>query len=471
MAMIALLFPVVAFAQSTATIVEMQRLLTSLKAQLASLQQQRAAQSNAEAISVTITRPLTLGAKGPDVTALQQFLKYKGHFNGYPTGYFGPLTRQAVAAFQSANGLEPVGHVGPQTRRLLIGTVASAAQASASVPASGGQMFVRALDLGSRGDDVTALQHFLKSKRYINFEPTGYYGSLTHEAVKQFQQANDVEAVGTVGPKTRALLNSLSDTLLKNTAAVSTNTSRVSGAPQGASNVGGGGGSSPAVGNTHASSDNGGTTAVAPAVTPSSISSNNNGIPAVTPADVTPPSTPANLAATAISSSRIDLTWTASTDNVGVTGYKIFRDAVQIGTSTNASYSDVSLTASTVYNYTVAGFDASGNMSAQSSASVAITRDVAPAAIATGSRVIATANLSVRSDAGINKASVGNQPVGAKGTVIAGPMSADGYTWWKINYDTEVDGWSIADYLVALTPASSPAVGTSGHSLLIASAQ
>ena len=81
------------------------------------------------------------------------------------------------------------------------------------------------------------------------------------------------------------------------------------------------------------------------------------------PEDTTPPSTPTNLTATAVSSSQINLTWTASTDNVAVTGYKIYRDGSQITTITGTSYSNTGLTAETTYTYTVSAYDAAGNES------------------------------------------------------------------------------------------------------------
>src|SRR6185436_12504569 len=58
------------------------------------------------------------------------------------------------------------------------------------------------------------------------------------------------------------------------------------------------------------------------------------------PADTASPSTPAGLSATAVSASQINLSWTASNDNVGVTGYRIFRNGAQINTSSSNSYSD-----------------------------------------------------------------------------------------------------------------------------------
>jgi chitodextrinase len=91
-------------------------------------------------------------------------------------------------------------------------------------------------------------------------------------------------------------------------------------------------------------------------------------------ADTTPPTVPTGLSATALSSSQISLTWTASTDNVGVTGYNVFRGGVKIGTSATTSYIDNGLTASTSYTYNVSAFDAAGNTSAQSGAASATTQ-------------------------------------------------------------------------------------------------
>ena len=82
--------------------------------------------------------------------------------------------------------------------------------------------------------------------------------------------------------------------------------------------------------------------------------------------DTTPPSVPSGLSATAQSSTQILLTWNASTDNVGVAGYRIYRAGVQVGTSTATSFTDSSLTAATTYSYSVAAYDAAGNVSAQS---------------------------------------------------------------------------------------------------------
>ena len=91
--------------------------------------------------------------------------------------------------------------------------------------------------------------------------------------------------------------------------------------------------------------------------------------------DTTAPSVPANLTATAVFNTQINLSWSASTDNVGVSGYKIFRNNIQTGTSTTTSFSDMGLAASTTYSYTVSAFDAAGNESARSSPVTATTLD------------------------------------------------------------------------------------------------
>ena len=71
--------------------------------------------------------------------------------------------------------------------------------------------FVTSLSLGSRGDAVTALQALLALDTSIYPEGliTGYFGKTTEKALKRLQKENDLEQVGHVGPKTRALLNKL----------------------------------------------------------------------------------------------------------------------------------------------------------------------------------------------------------------------------------------------------------------------
>jgi chitodextrinase len=84
--------------------------------------------------------------------------------------------------------------------------------------------------------------------------------------------------------------------------------------------------------------------------------------------DTTAPSQPTGLQYTALSTAAVSLAWTASTDNIGVAGYYVYRDGVQISQPATNSYQDVSLSPSTNYSYQVAAYDAAGNVSTRSSA-------------------------------------------------------------------------------------------------------
>jgi chitodextrinase len=100
----------------------------------------------------------------------------------------------------------------------------------------------------------------------------------------------------------------------------------------------------------------------------------------VGPPDTTDPSVPSGVSATAATYSQVTLTWTAATDNVGVTGYRIFRcqgtgctPTALVATTGTTSYADTELLANTRYGYAVAAVDASGNVSALSTAASAVT--------------------------------------------------------------------------------------------------
>jgi hypothetical protein len=83
----------------------------------------------------------------------------------------------------------------------------------------------------------------------------------------------------------------------------------------------------------------------------------------VTVNDTTPPSTPTNFRTTSTLPKGIVLAWTASTDNVAVTGYQIRRGGTLITTTTSLTYTDSGLTPSTSYTYTATAIDAAGNAS------------------------------------------------------------------------------------------------------------
>nr|ABM54818.1 thermolysin metallopeptidase precursor [Flavobacterium columnare] len=84
--------------------------------------------------------------------------------------------------------------------------------------------------------------------------------------------------------------------------------------------------------------------------------------------DTTAPTTPTNLVASGTTSTSTTLSWTASTDNVGVTGYNIYNGTTLLASSSTTSATVSGLTASTTYNFTVKAKDAAGNLSVASNA-------------------------------------------------------------------------------------------------------
>ena len=153
--------------------------------------------------------------------------------------------------------------------------------------------------------------------------------------------------------------------------------------------------------------------------------------------DTQAPTVPTGLAAAAVGSSRIKLSWTAATDNVGVANYIVYRNAVQAAAPAGASYTDSGLAASTVYSYTVSACDAAGNCSAASSAAGATT-DFSPKwTFATGNAVYSS------------------PAIAADGTVYVG--SDDGNL-----YAVNPNGSQKWMYAANFPVTSSPAIGADG---------
>lgn len=103
--------------------------------------------------------------------------------------------------------------------------------------------------------------------------------------------------------------------------------------------------------------------------------------------DTTAPTAPTNLAGTP-GDTMASLLWTASTDNVGVTGYRVFRNGTQVGTPTGTTFTDTGLTNGTAYTYTVKAIDAAGNLSAASNAVSVTPQAAAPPPSGTYSHVV-----------------------------------------------------------------------------------
>ena len=254
--------------------------------------------------------------------------------------------------------------------------------------------FTRSLRKGESSEEVRQLQEFLKQFPDIYPEGlvTGFFGSLTETAVKRFQEKQGIESIGIVGPKTRERLNEFSVSTIPAIPAmpaipgVSPAVPAIPASPslpfQPASVsqpvV-------PAIPATPAIPAVPGVSSAIPAIpaTPAQPVSSTASV-SYTPTPTPTPSaasTPTNLSVTAPSTNGIILNWTSS--NVGVSGYRIYRNGIIIASATMTTgtlysvdtgtlyYVDSGGSPLTTYTYTVAAYDAAGNTSAQSnSASV-----------------------------------------------------------------------------------------------------
>jgi chitodextrinase len=121
-----------------------------------------------------------------------------------------------------------------------------------------------------------------------------------------------------------------------------------------------------------------------PSQVPSAYDATYRGYLANGSVETTAPTTPTSPSATNAGVTAIDLSWTASTDNVGVAGYLIYRGGVLVKTTegTGTTFDDVGLSAGTNYTYKIAAFDGAGNTSAQTS-SVNATTSAAPSPVPT----------------------------------------------------------------------------------------
>jgi chitodextrinase len=98
-------------------------------------------------------------------------------------------------------------------------------------------------------------------------------------------------------------------------------------------------------------------------------------------ADTSAPSVPGGLLASNVSGSGLTLSWTAASDNVAVTGYRVWRNGVQVGSTAGLAFTDTGLLPGTGYSYTVQAFDGASNVSAASSALLVTTPSASTCAV------------------------------------------------------------------------------------------
>ncbi|MBQ9032560.1 MAG: peptidoglycan-binding protein [Parasporobacterium sp.] len=178
---------------------------------------------------------LVPGMYGEDVLQIQEVLYYLQYLAYAPDGYYGPVTEQAVIAFQSDYGLYVDGVVGPMTYGALMAAAQAPvvsfhedpaaeeavledpaaegtdqedpAQQDAEEPGiSEGAGEIPSLALGSTGDAVIRVQQALADLGYLDSAIDGYYGPVTESAVLAFQNANGLYVDGVAGPMTQDAL-------------------------------------------------------------------------------------------------------------------------------------------------------------------------------------------------------------------------------------------------------------------------
>lgn len=150
------------------------------------------------------TSVLGVGARGTEVTEVQEQLKAKGYYTYTIDGIFGPITEKAVKQFQNANGLSATGTVDVKTKEKL-----SAATAPTKVQKPKEEKnVVSGLTVGSRGSAVTALQEGLKARGYYNYSVDGIFGPVTERAVKEFQSIVGLKSTGVADDATLDALKS-----------------------------------------------------------------------------------------------------------------------------------------------------------------------------------------------------------------------------------------------------------------------
>jgi chitodextrinase len=108
----------------------------------------------------------------------------------------------------------------------------------------------------------------------------------------------------------------------------------------------------------------------------------------VSSGDTQAPTAPTGLAVPSTTSSSVSLIWTASTDNVGVTGYRVYRGSSQVGTSATTSFTNTGLAPATNYSYFVKAYDAAGNVSGSSNVVSASTKASSSGGLLSGSLAV-----------------------------------------------------------------------------------
>jgi chitodextrinase len=150
-------------------------------------------------------------------------------------------------------------------------------------------------------------------------------------------------------------------------------------------------------------------------------------------ADTTPPTAPGNLTGIGTSTNTVQLAWQASSDNVGVTEYRISRNGALVATlpATPTSYQDTGLTATTTYAYSIVARDAASNTSTPATVSVTTPSGGGSTAVARvnagGGAFVDAAGNTWSADFGFNTGATYSNPSAISGTVNDGLYQSERY--------------------------------------------
>ena len=138
----------------------------------------------------------------------------------------------------------------------------------------------------------------------------------------------------------------------------------------------------------------------------------------------------------------IELRYGTTSGNLG--------QSIDVGNSTTGTISN--LNDATIYYFTVAAYNAAGESQPSNQISYTTPTPSPSGAFVNGDRVVALQGVAARNTASTGGTILQVHSAGELGTVIGGPTSANGCTWWNINYDTGSDGWSTQEgYLAKAT--------------------
>ena len=158
-----------------------------------------------------------------EVLELQRFLASEGSFTAEMNGTFGPLTKAALARYQSGNGIPATGYFGPATRAHVNARCGEVLGAFSSDTGSYGPYSAIAglpdLKTGTTHEGVALIQQFLNAHGFavspvagqpgsVGYE-ANYFGPATQKAVAAYQASQGISpATGVFGPVTRAAMAS-----------------------------------------------------------------------------------------------------------------------------------------------------------------------------------------------------------------------------------------------------------------------